>query len=60
MFAVVCTAPEEALEAAVDKELVAFDEWFQSRGNDPIVRSERAILKTYLWYKCKAEKKDGP
>lgn len=54
------------LEAVVDADLAKFDEWLQERQRQaqreqgvanpevqPIVRSERAILKTYLWWKTK-------
>lgn len=42
------------LEAAVDEDITRFDEYFQRElGNDPLVKSERAVLKTYLWYKCR-------
>jgi hypothetical protein len=37
-------------EETVDKVIGEFDAWFQAKGNDPIVRSERAIVKTFCWY----------
>jgi hypothetical protein len=41
--------PDKAgINAAADEEIAVFDQWFQSMGNDPLVRSEKAILKTYL------------
>jgi hypothetical protein len=44
------------LETQVDTLINEFDEWFQKEtGNEPIVRSERAILKTcfyWLTHKC--------
>jgi hypothetical protein len=43
--------PRETLEGAVDDELKKFDEWFQGLGNDPLVKGERAIIKTYLAWK---------
>ncbi len=46
----------EEQEKTVDEEIAAFDAWFQSKGNDPLVKSERAILKTYFWYKLRGEK----
>lgn len=44
---------DEDFEKAVDKDLEEFDQWAQKKLGQPIVRSERAILKTYLWYKMK-------
>lgn len=43
----------EALESAVDADIQAFEAWFSSLGNDPLTKGERAILKTYLWWKTK-------
>ncbi len=48
----------KALEEEVEEEIMAFDAWFQKGGreqveemvNDPLIKSERAILKTALWY----------
>ena len=49
-------AHEESLEKLVDEDLAAFDKWFQERtGSQPLVPSERAILKTYLWYKLRGK-----
>lgn len=56
MIDVTSTTSSETLEAEVDRELDAFNEWFQAQGNGPIVRPEKAILKTFLWYKLKAGK----
>lgn len=57
------TAPgveKENLEKVVDGDIDKFDVWFQKTvGAEPIVRSERAILKAYLWYKIRGEK-DAP
>ena len=39
------------LLAAVTEEISEFDKWFQSLGNQPLVKSETAILKTYFAYK---------
>jgi hypothetical protein len=39
------------LHVAVAKEIEEFDHWFQSQGNEPLVRSEVAILKTYFAWK---------
>lgn len=42
-------------EQACDVEIEAFQEFFQRElSNDPLVRSERAILKTYLFWKTRA------
>jgi hypothetical protein len=49
----------EELEAVVDEDVERFNEWFQGLGNGPLVKSERAIVKTYLAYKTKPEKEDG-
>lgn len=43
------------LEALVNEDILSFERWFQKQGNDPLVRSEVAILKTYLWYKTHPE-----
>jgi hypothetical protein len=56
MIEVTTTTPVEEQEKTVDEEIAAFDAWFQSRGNQPLVKSERAILKTYFWYKLRGEK----
>lgn len=53
MLEVTASCPQPELEAAVEEDIRRFDEWFQSIGNDPIVRSEVAILKTYLWWKLR-------
>lgn len=46
------------LEEAVDADLDAFDEYFQRElKNEPLIRSERAILKTYLHYKTHLQRK---
>ena len=37
-------------EETVDKLIGEFDSWFQARGNDPIVHSERAIIKTFCYF----------
>ncbi len=59
MIHVTTDAPKEQLEVHVDDEINAFDKWFRENIQDlPLVRSERAILKTYLGYKLKV--KDEP
>ncbi|WP_394831799.1 hypothetical protein LVJ94_35315 [Pendulispora rubella] len=38
-------------EADVDAEIKRFDQWFQTRlGNTPLTGSERAVVKTYIWF----------
>lgn len=41
------------LEQVVDADINAFDAFFQNalKNDVPLVGSERAILKTYLWWK---------
>lgn len=47
------------LEQAVDEDIRRFEEWFCGDGrNDPLVGSERAIIKTYLWMKLHGAKKE--
>lgn len=47
-------APPKEHEKLADEEIKKFDDWFQKQtGNEPLVRSERAILKTYLYYKLR-------
>ena len=55
MLTVTAENNDEGLEREVDGDLEAFDEWFRSLGNDPMMRSERAILKTFLFFKLKAK-----
>ena len=38
-------------EVTVDEDIADFNEFFKSLGNDPIIKSEYAILKTYLAWK---------
>ncbi len=39
------------LEQSVDMDIGEFDEYFQKvLGNDPMVKGERAIIKTFLYY----------
>lgn len=42
----------EELNKEVEGDLQEFEKWFVALGNDPLVRSEIAILKTYLFYKA--------
>ena len=49
-------------EKVVDERIAKFNEWFQAqgadsgKGNDPLVGSEKAIIKTFLWWEAHAEK----
>lgn len=38
---------DEILKRA-ERDIDAFDKWFQAQGAQPLVRSERAIIKTFL------------
>lgn len=53
--------PNQLLEAAVDADIVAFGEYFQRelKNDEPLSKSERAIIKTYLWWKTHPEKHDA-
>jgi len=54
------TDPKE-LESAIDVDIASFNDCFQRElGNEPLVRSELAILKTYLWWKTHSEKFNAP
>lgn len=44
------------LEQVVDEDIMEFNEYFKELGNDPIVRSEVAIIKTYLHWKMRVKK----
>lgn len=37
-------------EERVDTLITEFDTWFQARENDPLVRSEKAAIKTFCWF----------
>ncbi len=42
----------EVMEEAVDEDIRSFSEWFQRRvGDGPLIHAERAILKTFMYYK---------
>jgi hypothetical protein len=53
MLEVKAGCPQGEVEHAVEEDIRRFDAWFRGLGNDPIVRSEVAILKTYLWWKLR-------
>lgn len=44
-----------SIEQDVDVDIRGFDAYFQSLGNDPLDKFERAAIKTYLWYKLHRE-----
>jgi len=45
----------KTLEETVEASIAEFERWFMLQGNQPLVRSERAILKTFLWMKTKGQ-----
>jgi hypothetical protein len=54
MVQVVIQAEEgPELKKLVDEDIDKFEEWFRSLPNDPLTKSERAIISTYLWWKVK-------
>lgn len=54
---VIHTGEAAALETDVDADLAEFNDWFKGiQDQQPLVRSEVAILKTYLWWKIRGEK----
>lgn len=55
MLAVTAQCKPEQLEQSVNDDIRRFEAWFQGLGNDPMVRSEVAILKTYLYWKLKGD-----
>ena len=45
-----------SVEAFADNEISTFEDWFVTRlGEQPLSKYERAILKTYIIYRCKKE-----
>ena len=51
---IVVPGERAVVEAAVDAEIATFDQFFQNElQNDPLIRSELAILKTYLFWKTR-------
>jgi len=53
--------PKEGVEAAVDAEIETFNQFFQSElKNEPLLKSEIALLKTYLFWKTRPEKTNAP
>ena len=39
------------VEKTVDQDIEDFNEFFRGLGNEPIIRSEKAIIKTFLAWK---------
>lgn len=47
-----------ALEQEADEAIETFDAWFREElGNEPMTKSERAILKTFIWWGVQAGRK---
>lgn len=49
--------PEVNIEKQVDEDIASFNDFFRELGNDPLAKSERAIIKTYLAWKLGLAKK---
>jgi hypothetical protein len=45
------TDATELPENQVDQDISQFNDWFQTKGNEALARSEYAIIKTYLAWK---------
>lgn len=53
------TSSKEA-EPIVDDDIRAFEAWFrEEKGQEPLAGSEKAIIKTYLWWKLFGGKKSA-
>lgn len=53
-----CTAGAAEVEREVDADIDEFERWFASKvENGPLLHAERAILKTYLWWKLQPDAK---
>lgn len=50
---------ETVPEKVVDADIESFNKWFQGLGNDPLIKSERAIIKTWLAWKLDLAKSVG-
>ena len=51
-FEMLPAEPAKTIENVVDEEIDEFSRWFcEQLKNDPLVRSERSILKTYFAWK---------
>lgn len=53
------TATNEEMSKAMDPEVDAFSEWMRTQNQDPLVPSERTMIKTYLAWKLQYEKAEG-
>jgi len=55
------TTEGDFIAAVVDADIAAFGEYFQRelKNDEPLSKSEKAILKTYLWWKTHPEKHDA-
>jgi hypothetical protein len=50
----------EELESVVDEDIKRFDKFFQEElKNEPMRKDEKAILKTYLWWKANRDSHAG-
>jgi hypothetical protein len=56
MIRVVADSDPSSLKREVDADIAAFEAYFRSLPNGPLVGPERAILSTYLWWKLVKEK----
>ena len=48
MITLFFTGTESDMQAAIEVELDTFNARFQALGNEPLIRSERALLRTFL------------
>lgn len=48
--------PLNDMGKAMDPEVLAFQDWFLTQGNQPLTGVERSILKTYIGWKLLYEK----
>jgi hypothetical protein len=46
--------------ALANQEIAEFERWFMGLGNEPLSKSESAILRTYFAYKLVVGKGDKP
>ncbi len=46
----------DAQKVEVDLDIAEFDKWFQAQGNEPLVRSEKSIISTYVYWKTRIDK----
>ncbi len=48
---------DQDLNAMIDEEIAAFDKYFQSIGNGPLIKFEVAAIKTFLMWKTHGEQR---